>query len=119
MIVILSLLGRMLDARARHRSGDAIRQLLALSPPRCLRVGADGRTTEIPLGEVMPGDLLRVLPGQRLSADGIVTRGQGSVSEALLTGEPMPIDERRGAKVHGGTLNAVRTSRSLLPKWRC
>ena len=106
VIVSLTLLGQMLETRARHRTGEAIRRLLDLRPRQCLRVNPDGSASEVALAVVQPGEVLRVLPGQLVPADGVVASGYGSVSEAMLTGEPMPIEKAPGAHVYGGALNA-------------
>jgi Cu+-exporting ATPase len=104
VIVTLVLLGQVLELRARHRTGDALRQLLALAPETATRV-REGMDETIPLAAVHPGDLLRVKPGERLPVDGIVVAGHSTVDESLLTGEPLPVTRQEGDRVSAGTLN--------------
>ena len=89
MIVILVLLGQVLETRARERSVIAIRKLLPLVPTTARVVLADGAEEEREIGEVRPGDLVRVRPGERIPVDGIVREGSTTVDESMLTGEPM------------------------------
>jgi Cu+-exporting ATPase len=104
-IVVLVLLGQVLELRARRRTGAAIRELLALVPPTAIRVAPDGSETEVPLGMVRPGDVLRVRPGAKIPVDGVVIEGSTTVDESMLTGEPLPVEKTRGSRVTGGTLN--------------
>ncbi|HLP42972.1 MAG TPA: heavy metal translocating P-type ATPase, partial [Fibrobacteria bacterium] len=109
-VIAFILLGRLLEARAKGRSGEAIRRLLDLRP-RTARVirsgeGGAGREEEVPLAEIRPGDRLAVRPGEQVPVDGIVVEGGSHVDESMLTGEPMPVGKRPGDAVTGGTLNA-------------
>ncbi len=104
VIIALILFGRMLEARARDRTGDAIRRLLALQP-RTARVLRDGRECDVPIGEVVAGDCVLVRPGERIAVDGVVESGGSAVDESMLTGESMPVDKSPGDEVFGGTLN--------------
>jgi Cu+-exporting ATPase len=104
VIITLVLLGQLLELRARQRTGAAIRELLSLAPPLA-RVVRQGQDREVPLGEVVPGDVLRVRPGEKIPVDGRVTEGRSAVEESMITGEPMPVDKRCGDAVIGGTLN--------------
>ncbi|MCR9086683.1 MAG: heavy metal translocating P-type ATPase [Rhodobacteraceae bacterium] len=106
VIVTLILLGRMLEARARGRAGAAIRELAGLRPTTARRLSGDG-VDEVPLEAVIPGDLLRLLPGDRVPVDGVVTEGQGTVDEAALTGEPLPVAKSAGDAVAAGTINGT------------
>ena len=92
-------------ARAREKTGDAIRALLDLAPKRALRVDAEGHDHEVGLEEVAVGDRLRVRPGEKIPVDGEVTDGASAVDEALMTGESMPSMKSVGAKLIGGTVN--------------
>ncbi len=106
MITALVLLGQMLENRARRRTGDALRALLNLAPPTA-RLVRDGEEIEVPLVDVRPGDLLRVLPGAQVPVDGAVLEGDSFVDESMLTGEPMPVRKTVGDEVVGGTLNST------------
>lgn len=105
MIVVLVLLGQVLELRARRRTGSAIRALLDLAPPTA-RLVTPGGDTEVPLDQVKAGDLLRVVPGDKLPVDGVITEGHSSIDEAMITGESMPVEKRPGDRVTGGTLNS-------------
>ncbi len=107
VIIVLVLLGQVLELRARDRTGDALRALLDLAPKVALRVEADGSDREIPLDEVMAGDLLRVRPGEAIPVDGAVVAGNGTVDESMVTGEAMPVSKAVGDRVIGGTVNGV------------
>lgn len=104
VIVTLILMGRWLEARARGQAGQAIRRLVELAPATAtvLRGGAE---VELPVAELVPGDLVRLKPGARVAADGEITQGEGAIDEAMLTGEPVPAVKRPGDPVTGGTVN--------------
>lgn len=104
-IVALVLLGEWLELRARSRTSAAIRQLLGLAPKTARRVKADGTEEDVPLGQVHPGDLLRVRPGEKIPVDGRVIEGRSTVDESMLTGEPMPVEKLPGDRVVGATVN--------------
>ena len=104
VIVTLILLGRVLEARARGRTSDAIRQLLALQP-KVARVTRDGETLEIPAAQVRIDDQVLVRPGERIPVDGIVLEGDSEVDVSMLTGEPLPKSVKIGDELVGGTVN--------------
>jgi Cu+-exporting ATPase len=104
MITVLVLLGQVLELRARHRTGHAIRSLLALAPSTA-RLVLGGEERDVPLDEVKSGDHLRVRPGEKVPVDGSVIEGQTTIDESMLTGEAMPLEKNPGDKVIGGTLN--------------
>ncbi|MEI8386925.1 MAG: heavy metal translocating P-type ATPase [Verrucomicrobiota bacterium] len=106
MIVVLALLGQVLELRARSRTGSAIRELLDLAPPTA-RLIAPGGDREIPLDQVKAGDLLRVVPGNKVPVDGILVEGRSSVEESMITGEPLPVEKAAGDAVTGGTVNGT------------
>ncbi len=106
VIVALVLLGRWLEARAKGRTSEAIRRLMERAP-RNARLVRDGVETEIPADAVVPGDLLRVRPGEQVPVDGTVTEGESEVDEAMLTGESLPAAKEAGSRVFAGTLNAA------------
>ena len=107
VIVTLVLLGQVLELRARHRTGSAIRALLELAPATALVVTDDGAGVEIPLDRVEIGNLLRVRPGDKVPVDGVVVEGRSDVDESMLTGEPMPVEKAAAAGVSGGTVNGT------------
>ncbi len=104
VIVTLILLGRLLEARAKSRTGAAIERLLGLQA-KTARVERDGQTVEIALDEVRRGDRVRVRPGETVPVDGEVIDGESRVDESMLTGEPEPVRRSPGDKVVGGTVN--------------
>ncbi len=105
-IVTLVLLGQVLELRARSRTSSAIRALLGLAP-KTARVLRNGGEEDVPLDQVMPGDRLRVRPGEKIPVDGVVREGSSAVDESMVTGEPMPVEKTAGSKVIGGTVNAT------------
>ncbi|WP_457632713.1 heavy metal translocating P-type ATPase [Oceanithermus desulfurans] len=104
VIVTLILLGKYLEAVAKGRTSEAIRKLMELGAKKA-RVVRDGREVELPIEAVVPGDLIRVRPGERIPTDGEVVEGEGYVDESMLTGEPVPVLKRAGDAVVGGTVN--------------
>ncbi|MDO9023774.1 copper-translocating P-type ATPase [Zwartia sp.] len=105
VIISLTLLGQVLELKARSQTSAAIKSLLGLTPKTARRIRADGREEDVPLAHVHVGDLLRVRPGEKVPVDGEVTEGDSSIDESMLTGEPMPVAKRMGDKVIGATLN--------------
>ena len=104
VITTLILLGRWLEARAKRRSGDAIRRLLELGAKEA-RVLRDGAEVAVPIEEVAVGDVFVVRPGEKVATDGEVVEGQSAVDLSLLTGESVPVEVEPGAEVAGATLN--------------
>ncbi len=104
VIVTLILLGRVIEAGARGRAGDAVRALLGLQP-RTARVVRDGIARELPIAALRSGDLILIRPGERLPADGVVVEGASHVDQSMLTGEPLPVSRATGDLVVGGTVN--------------
>ena len=107
-IVLLVLLGQVLELRARSQTGAAIKSLLDLAPKKARRIEEHGEV-DIPLEQVRPGDRLRVRPGEKIPVDGVVLQGESSVDESMVTGEPIPVEKRKGDRVVGGTLNSNGT----------
>jgi Cu+-exporting ATPase len=105
VIISLTLLGQVLELKARSQTSAAIKSLLGLSPKTARRITADGNEEDIPLTNVHVGDLLRIRPGEKVPVDGSVTEGSSAVDESMLTGEPVPVTKRVGDKVIGATLN--------------
>ncbi|MCI0491414.1 MAG: heavy metal translocating P-type ATPase [Planctomycetes bacterium] len=104
VIVALVLLGQVLEIGARRRTSSAIRELLSLAPPTA-RLIHDGEETTVPLANVRKGDLLKVVPGEKIPADGEIVSGRSSVDESMITGEPVPSMKQAGDTVIGGTVN--------------
>ncbi len=105
VIISLTLLGQLLELKARSQTSAAIKSLLGLAPRTARRIGADGKEDDIPLSNVHEGDLLRVRPGEKVPVDGQVTEGSSALDESMLTGEPLPVSKRVGDKLIGATLN--------------
>jgi P-type Cu+ transporter len=105
VIVSLTLLGQLLELKARSSTSAAIKALLRLAPPVARRLRADGSDEEIPLAHVHVGDRLRVRPGDKVPVDGEVLEGHSSLDESLLTGESLPVGKSPGDRVIGGTQN--------------
>jgi Cu+-exporting ATPase len=106
VIISLTLLGQILELRARSQTSAAIKSLLGLAPKTARRINADGTEEDIPLTHVHVGDALRVRPGEKVPVDGTVLEGESAVDESMLTGEPVPVTKRPGDKVIGATINA-------------
>ncbi len=104
VIVTLILLGRYLEAIAKGRTSEAIKKLMQLQA-KTARVLRDGIETEIPIEEVVAGDLVVVRPGERLAVDGVVTEGSSYVDESMISGEPIPVEKGPGIEAIGGTVN--------------
>jgi len=104
--VIIALLqtGRLMEAKAKAHTGDAMRSLMGLEA-KTARVLRGGRETEVPVGQVVAGDLILVRPGEKIPVDGVVRNGESTVDEAMLTGESMPVEKSPGDEVFGATIN--------------
>ena len=107
VIVTLILLGQVLELRARSQTGAAIKALLGLAPKTARRLREDGEEEEVPLDQIQVGDKLRVVPGEKIPVDGVVVEGRSSVDEAMVTGEPIPVEKSKGDKVIGATVNGT------------
>ena len=108
VITALVLLGQVLELRARSKTGAAIKALLGLAPKTARRV-RNGNEEDIPLDQINPGDLLRVRPGEKVPVDGTVVDGASSVDESMITGEPIPVEKKKGDRVIGATVNGTGT----------
>ncbi|MBX3465473.1 MAG: heavy metal translocating P-type ATPase [Planctomycetes bacterium] len=107
VITTLVLLGQVIELRARSRTSGAIRALLGLAPKTARRVEASGHEEDVPLDQVMHGDVLRIRPGEKVPVDGRVVEGHSTVDESMLTGEPIPVEKQTGDQVIGGTVNGT------------
>ena len=107
VITALVLLGQVLELRARSRTGSAIRSLLGLAPKTARIVRPDGSEEDIPLEQVVPGDRLRIRPGEKVPVDGVVIEGGSAVDESMITGEPIPVEKRDGDRLVGATVNGT------------
>ena len=105
VIISLTLLGQVLELKARSQTSAAIRSLLGLAPKTARRIGSDGKEEDVPLAHVHVGDLLRVRPGEKVPVDGVVVEGHSALDESMLTGEPLPISKQVGDPLIGATLN--------------
>ena len=107
VIIALVLLGQVLELRARSQTNTAIKLLLGLTPKTARIVRDDNSEEDIPLEQVQVGDLLRVRPGEKIPVDGVVTDGNSSVDESMVTGEPLPTEKTAGEKLIGATVNGT------------
>nr|WP_063239168.1 copper-translocating P-type ATPase [Cupriavidus oxalaticus] len=113
VIISLTLMGQLLELKARSQTSAAIRSLLGLAPKTARRIRRDGTEEDVPLTHVHVGDRLRVRPGEKVPVDGVITEGSSSLDESMITGEPMPVTKRVGERVIGATMN---TTGSLIIK---
>jgi len=105
VIISLTLLGQILELKARSQTSAAIKSLLGLAPKTARRIRADGVEEDIPLERVHSGDSLRVRPGEKVPVDGLIMEGSSSIDESMLTGEPLPVSKKVGDQVIGATMN--------------
>ena len=107
VITAFILIGRTLEARAKHHTGESLRQLMGLQPKEVMRLEADGSTVLVNIRSICKGDRLIARPGERIAADGLVTDGNSNVDESMLSGEPVPVNKSAGASVKAGTVNCT------------
>ena len=105
VITTLVLLGQVLELKARGQTSSALRALLELAPPVATRINPDGSDEEISLDQVQSGDRLRVRPGEKIPVDGTIVQGSSTIDQAMITGEPIPVQKAEGDDVTGGTVN--------------
>ena len=108
VILTLVLLGQVLEARAHNKTNFAIKELLKLAPAVAIRIVGD-REEEVPLEEIVKGDILRVKPGEKIPVDGVITDGTGTVDESMITGEPIPVEKVAQDTVRSGTINGNKS----------
>jgi Cu+-exporting ATPase len=111
VIIALILLGRLLEARAKGRTTDAIKKLIGLQARTARVVRADGRHEDVNIQDVVPGDEMLVRPGEKVPTDGVVTEGRSAVDESMLTGESLPVEKAMGDEVVGATINGTGSFR--------
>src|SRR5699024_707320 len=104
VILTLVLLGQLLEAGAHSKTNSAVKELLKLAPNKAIKV-VDGEDVEVSIDEIALGDILKVLPGDKIPVDGAITKGETSIDESMITGEPIPVSKTRGDKVNSGTIN--------------
>ncbi len=107
VITVLVLLGQVLELNARSRTSSAIKALLGLAPKTARRIAADGQEQDVDLKDIQVGDSLRVRPGEKVPIDGVLIEGASSVDESMVSGEPIPVEKTRYAKLIGGTMNGT------------
>lgn len=107
VIISLTLLGQVMELKARSQTSEAIRLLMGLAPKTARKISPDGTEEDIPLSHVHVGDILRIRPGEKVPVDGLVVDGSSTVDESMLTGEPIPVSKKQGDKVIGATLNTT------------
>lgn len=107
VIISLTLMGQLLELKARSQTSAAIKSLLGLAPKTARRIKPDGTEEDVPLTHVHVGDTLRVRPGEKVPVDGVVTEGSSSLDESMITGEPIPVTKRVGDRVIGATMNTT------------
>ena len=105
VITVLVLLGQLLEARARSRTGQAIQSLLGLAAKTARRITDGKEEEEVPIDQIVKGDLLRVRPGEKIPIDGKITEGSSNIDESMITGEPLPVSKNEGDEVIGATVN--------------
>jgi Cu+-exporting ATPase len=107
VIIALVLLGQVMELRARSHTNAAIKLLLGLAPNTARIARDDGSEEDIPMDQVLPGDILRVRPGEKVPVDGVVTRGTSAVDESMVTGESIPVEKSDGDTLIGATVNGT------------
>ncbi len=107
VITVLVLLGQVLELKARSQTSSAIKALLGLAPKTARRIAADGQEQDVELNQIQVGDSLRVRPGEKVPTDGVLIEGSSSVDESMVSGEPIPVEKIKDAKVIGGTINGT------------
>ena len=107
VITVLVLLGQVLDLKARSQTSSAIKALLGLAPKTARRISTNGEEQDVELNQIGVGDSLRVRPSEKVPTDGVLIEGSSSVDESMVSGEPIPVEKKKDAKVIGGTINGT------------
>ncbi|WP_339706872.1 heavy metal translocating P-type ATPase [uncultured Kriegella sp.] len=108
VILTLVLFGQLLEARAHSKTNSAVKELLKLAPNKAIRI-IDGNEESITIDQISKGDLLRVKPGDKIPVDGVISEGESTVDESMITGEPVPVQKTKGDNVSSGTINGKRS----------
>lgn len=108
VILTLVLLGQLLEARAHSRTNSAVKELLKLAPNKATRI-VDGEEVEVSIDKIELNDILKVKPGEKIPVDGVITEGETTIDESMITGEPIPVNKTIGDKVSSGTINGNQT----------
>ena len=108
VILTLVLLGQLLEARAHSRTNSAVKELLKLAPNKATRI-VDGEEVEVSIEKIELNDILKVKPGEKIPVDGVITEGETTIDESMITGEPIPVNKTMGDKVSSGTINGNQT----------
>jgi len=108
VILTLVLLGQLLEARAHGRTNSAIKALLKLAPNKATKI-IDGKEQIVAIDDIVKGDIVRVKPGEKIPVDGIIHEGESTIDESMISGEPIPVDKKKGDKVSSGTINGNKT----------
>jgi Cu2+-exporting ATPase len=104
VILTLVLLGQLLEARAHSKTNSAVKELLKLAPNKAIKI-IDGEEVEVSIGEIELNDILKVKPGDKIPVDGVITEGETTIDESMITGEPIPVNKSQDDKVSSGTIN--------------
>ncbi|CAM3945329.1 MULTISPECIES: heavy metal translocating P-type ATPase [Flavobacterium] len=115
VVLTLVLLGQLLEAKAHSRTSGAIKELLKLAPTEATLV-IDGEEKVISIHDINKGDIIRVKPGEKIPVDGIITKGNSTIDESMITGEPIPVDKKTADKVSSGTINGTKSFLMLAEK---
>ncbi|MBZ0327486.1 MAG: heavy metal translocating P-type ATPase [Altibacter sp.] len=108
VILTLVLLGQLLEARAHSKTNSAVRELLKLAPNKATKM-VDGEEVEVPIDQIVLADILKVKPGEKIPVDGVITEGNTTVDESMISGEPIPVNKAAGDAVSSGTINGNQT----------
>src|SRR5690606_11764363 len=108
VILTLVLLGQLLEARAHSRTNSAVKELLKLAPNKAIKI-VDGEEIEVGIDEIALNDILKVKPGEKIPVDGVITEGDTTIDESMITGEPIPVNKTVNDKVNSGTINGNQT----------
>jgi P-type Cu+ transporter len=107
VIICLVFLGQILELKGREKTGDALKSLMDLTPKTACRINPNGTERDVPIDNILPGDKVRIRPGERIAVDGTILEGRSAVDESMVSGEPLPVEKSEGDPVFGGTFNST------------